>query len=201
MFPLDLALRQSLTGKYDFAKSSQSMTHQNKAGIALQYDSSKPDKPPSTKVGVYAGSSQERANTLRFHQLASCVRSSHCSSGNVSSLAANASYGKSRHQAIYCVHAVLTSHEFNRELSWKLPRCGRSRVQRDTCAALCRPSSNLGRNLFPPRRFSYHTRFSGVQWHSVTSVTSNRYLACTTLQPALCAVVRCSQVPRWGQTK
>jgi hypothetical protein len=27
------------------------------------------------------------------------------------------------------------------------------------------------------------------------------YLTCTTLQPALCAVVRCSQVPRWGQTK
>jgi hypothetical protein len=29
----------------------------------------------------------------------------------------------------------------------------------------------------------------------------NGYLACTTPQPALRAVVRCSQVPRWGQTK
>jgi hypothetical protein len=27
------------------------------------------------------------------------------------------------------------------------------------------------------------------------------YLTCTTPQPALRAVVRCSQVPRWGQTK
>jgi hypothetical protein len=44
-------------------------------------------------------------------------------------------------------------------------------------------------------------QFSGVQWHSVTTVTSYGYLACTTAQPALRAVVRCSQVPRWGQTK
>jgi hypothetical protein len=89
------------------------------------------DRPPDiacNAVNVFAGCSQERANTRRIRQLASFARGSHCSSGNVSSLAANAILGKSRHQAIYCVRAVGTSHEVNRGLSWTLPRCGRFRV-------------------------------------------------------------------------
>jgi hypothetical protein len=32
--------------------------------------------------------------------------------------------------------------------------------QRGTCVTNGHPPPNLGRNLFPPRRFSYHTRFS-----------------------------------------
>jgi hypothetical protein len=76
------------------------------------------------------------------------------------SFAGNAIMGKSRHQATYCVHAVGSSHEINRGLSWTSPRCARFRVNGIRVRALCRPSPNLGRNLFPPRRFSYHTRFS-----------------------------------------
>jgi hypothetical protein len=89
------------------------------------------DRPPDKRGGisVFEGCSQERANTHRIHyQLASFARSSHCSSDNVSSLADNAIVGKSRHQAIYCVHAVGTSHEVYRGLSWTPPRCGRFRV-------------------------------------------------------------------------
>jgi ABC-type multidrug transport system fused ATPase/permease subunit len=46
------------------------------------------------------------------------------------------------------------------ERSWRLARCGRFRVKGDWCVANGNPLRNLGRNLFPPRRFSYHTRFS-----------------------------------------
>jgi hypothetical protein len=134
-------------------------------GVASHPSGARPsptDRPPDKTVetSVLAGCSEERPNTRRIHQLASFVRSSHCSSGNVSSLAANAILGKSRHQAIYCVHAAGTSHEVNRGLSSMPPRCGRFRVNGIRVRALCRPSSNLGRNLFLPRRFSYHTRFS-----------------------------------------
>jgi hypothetical protein len=60
-------------------------------------------------------------------RLASFSRSSHCWSGNASSLAENAFWG-SRDIEQYCVRAVGTSHEVNGELSWTLPRCGRFRV-------------------------------------------------------------------------
>jgi hypothetical protein len=33
--------------------------------------------------------------------------------------------------------------------------------QRGTCVACGHPPPNLGRNPFPPRRFSYHTQVSG----------------------------------------
>jgi hypothetical protein len=118
-----------------------------------------PDKPPQ-EVGVFTGCLQERASTRRHRcQRALFSRSSHCSSGLTSPRAVNAYLG-SRAIEQYCVRAVGTSHEVNRELSWMLPRYGRFRVKRDTCVALYRPSSNLGRNLFPLRRFSCHTRFS-----------------------------------------
>jgi hypothetical protein len=116
-----------------------------------------PDKPP-VETSVFAGCSEERPNTRRTNQLASCSRSSHCSSGNVSSLAVNAVYGKARHQAIYCVHAVGTSQrsqsgaELDASEVWSVQGKSGSPV-------------NLGRNLFPSEAkvrggFSYHTRFS-----------------------------------------
>jgi hypothetical protein len=120
-----------------------------------------PDKPPP-KVGVFAGCSQERANTLRIRRLASLCRSSRCLRGLKSSLAANANYGKSCHHSTFCAHADGSSHEVNRGLSSTPPRYGRFRVNGIRLRASCRPSSNLGRNLFPPRRFSYDTRLSGV---------------------------------------
>jgi hypothetical protein len=62
------------------------------------------------------------------------------------------------------------------------------------------PFQNLSRNLFPPRRFSPPDESAGSR-----AQRDNRhivwYLACTTPSRALRAVVRCSQVPRWGQTK
>jgi hypothetical protein len=51
-----------------------------------------PDKPPP-KVSVFAGCSQERANTLCIRRLASLCRSSRCLRGVKSSLAANAIMG------------------------------------------------------------------------------------------------------------
>jgi hypothetical protein len=98
--------------------------------------------------------------------------------------------------------AVGSSHEVNRELSWMLPRCGRSRVNQIRVRALCRPSSNLGRNLSLHGGFSPHP-IQQVQWTSVAVLpaTRRRSLACTKSPPALRAVVRCSQVPHWGQTK
>jgi hypothetical protein len=117
-----------------------------------------PDIPPPA-VGVFAGYRQERAGTRHLCQLASFSRSVHCLSGLSTTRAANAFLG-SRAIEQYCVRAVGTSHEVNRGLSWTPPMCGRFRVNRIRVRALCRPSSNLGRNLSPPRRFSYHTRFS-----------------------------------------
>jgi hypothetical protein len=101
-----------------------------------------PDKPPPT-LGVFAGCSKERSSTQRTCQLALFARTSHCSSSNVTPLAANAILG-SHAIGQYCVRAVGTSHEVNRGLSWTPPRCGRFRVNRIRVGALCRPSSKPG---------------------------------------------------------
>jgi hypothetical protein len=78
----------------------------------------------------------------------------------------------------------------------------RSRVKRDTCVANDNPSSNLGRILFPPRRFSCSVPNQRVQWHSVTTVTRSRCVAQRARAPsAVHALVRCSHTHRWGQTK
>jgi hypothetical protein len=69
--------------------------------------------------------------------------------------------------------------------------------QSGTRVASRHPPVNLGRNLFPPRRFSYHTRVS--RFNGTARQPSQ--LTCTTPSPAPRAVIRCSQVPRWGQTK
>jgi ribonuclease HI len=72
-------------------------------------------------------------------------------------IAANAMLGKSRHQAIYCVRAVGSSQgaELDASEVWSV------QGRRGTCVTGRHPPPNLGRNLFPPRRFSYHTRVSG----------------------------------------
>jgi hypothetical protein len=62
--------------------------------------------------------------------------------------------------------------------------------QQDTCVTNCHPSSNLGRNLFPPRRFSYHTRFSGFN-RTAGRVTCDRVQGCTTwLRPPAVRMVQ-----------
>jgi hypothetical protein len=101
---------------------------------------------PSTPLGP------DQANVLYYYYYYNEI-------GNVAPHAANAILGSHTIEQ-YCVRAVGSSHEVNRGLNWTPPRCGRFRVNRIRVRALCRSSSNQGRNLFPPRRFSYHTRFS-----------------------------------------
>jgi hypothetical protein len=116
-----------------------------------------PDIPPPA-VGVFAGCLQERVDTRHLSQLASFSRGSHCSSGNASSVADNAIWG-SRAIGQCRVRAAGSSHGSRAELEacevWSV------QGQRGTCVTSCHPPQNLGRNLFPPRRFSYHTQVSG----------------------------------------
>jgi hypothetical protein len=85
--------------------------------------------------------------------------------------------------------------------SWRHTSGRRSRVKRDTCVAIGHPSSNLGRNLFPCGVFLS----SGVSALSMAHRDNRhpiRWLAQRAHAPgALRALVRCSQPPRWGQTK
>jgi hypothetical protein len=86
------------------------------------------------------------------------------------------------------------------EQSWRLATRGRFRVNGYACCTR-QPFQNLSRNLFPPRRFSPpgdSAAFNGTArqpspvlgtWHAPPRMA------------ALRTVVRCSQVPRWGQTK
>jgi hypothetical protein len=118
-----------------------------------------PDIPPPA-LSVLAGCSEERPNTYRAHyQLASFARSSYCSSGNVAPLADNAILGSHAIEQ-YCAYAVGTSQRSQSGAELDASEVWSVQGQWDTCVALCHPSPNLGRNLFPPRRFSYHTRFS-----------------------------------------
>jgi hypothetical protein len=120
------------------------------------------DRPPDKPLGisVFAGCSQEKANTHRTHcQLASFARSSHCLSGLMTTLAANAILGGHAIEQ-YCVHAVGTSQRSQSGAELDASEVWSVQGQRGTCVTLCHPPPNLGRNLFPPRRFSYHTRFS-----------------------------------------
>jgi hypothetical protein len=64
------------------------------------------------------------------------------------------------------------------------------------------PSINPGRNLFPPRRFSYHTRFSGGKGPAkLCYPASPQGVDGTSKAYGRKAVVRSSQSPRWGLTK
>jgi hypothetical protein len=91
-------------------------------------------------------------------------------------------------------------NEVNRELSWTLPRCGRFRVNGVRVlhkATLPHPWVVIfflrgGFLTTPDSAGSMAQRDNRhILW----------YLICTFPQPARCAVVRCSQAPRWGQTK
>jgi hypothetical protein len=151
-----------------------------------------PDKPPPWK-GASRGCLQERAGTRHFSQLASSSRGSYCSSGNALPFADNANCGVCAVEQ-FRVCAGGTS-QFSRA---ELEACEAWSVQgqRGTCVTCGHPPPNLGRDLFPRGVFLPHPS-QQVQWHSATTVA----LTCTTLPPALRAVVRCSQVPRWGQTE
>jgi hypothetical protein len=117
-----------------------------------------PDKPPPWK-GAFAGCSQERANTQRTaYRLASCFRGQHCSSGNASPFAANAIKGIRAIEQV-CDNAAGPSQRSQSGAEMDASEVWSVQGQRDTCVA-CNPSPDLGRNLFPPRRFSCHTRFS-----------------------------------------
>jgi hypothetical protein len=114
--------------------------------------------------------------------------------------AANAIYGVQKPSDCQVPSQVGSSHEFNRDQSWMLPRCGRFRVKRDTCVAYGHPSLNLGlelqfreRNLFPPRRFSYHTRFSRFKSTTRPCYLSFRVSNCTTQGMASGPFVGCSR--------
>jgi hypothetical protein len=121
------------------------------------------DRPPDipcNKLGVFAGCSQERANTRRTYRLA-FSHESHCSSGNASPLADNAFLGiraieQFRASAVGTSQRSQSGAELDASEVWSV------QGQRGTCVAHGNPLPNLGRNLFPPRRFSYHTRFSRI---------------------------------------
>jgi hypothetical protein len=65
-------------------------------------------------------------------------------------------------------------------------------------ATLPKPESHS----FPPRRFLPTPESAGsMDQRGLVTCHAQGVLTCTTAQPALRVVVRCSQVPRWGQTK
>jgi hypothetical protein len=86
------------------------------------------------------------------------------------------------------------------EQSWRLATRGRFMANGYVCCTR-QSFQNLSRNLFPPRRFSPPGESAAFNGTARQPSLDHGYLACTTPQPALCAVVRCSQVPRWGQAK
>jgi hypothetical protein len=91
---------------------------------------------------------------------------------------------------------VGTSLEFNRVLSWMHPRCGRFRVNGYVCC-IRQPFPNLSRNLSLRAGFLPHLiqRRSIAQCGRVT-LPLGSLLHHRVHGPR--AVVRCSQVPRWG---
>jgi hypothetical protein len=85
------------------------------------------------------------------------------------------------------------------EQSWRPATRGRFRANGYVCCKW-QPFQNLSRNLFLRGGFLP----LAIQRRSMAQRDnrhSDWYLACTNPPPALRAVVRCSQVPRWGQTK
>jgi hypothetical protein len=60
---------------------------------------------------------------------------------------------------------LLPRAEIGGEPSWRIATGGRFRVNGCVCGT-GPPSINLGRNLFPPRRFSYRPAIRRVQWHN-----------------------------------
>jgi hypothetical protein len=150
------------------------------AEMETERSTDRPPDIPYNAVGVFAGCLQERAGT-RYCRLALIARGSHCSSGNVTPLAANASWF----------------------LSGSRAGCFRSVVGSGSTGYVCgfmSPFPKPGSQYFSSAEVFLPHSSQRVQWHSATTVAS-RILTCTTPQAAPRAVVRCSQVPRWGQTK
>jgi hypothetical protein len=161
-----------------------------------------PDRPGRGR-SVSGGCSQERADTQYpvVICLASPLSLAYSLSGKSTPFAENAILGVQKPSDCQVPSQDGSSYEVNRELSWMLPRCGRFRVKRDTCVTYCHPSSNLGRNLFPVRRFSYHTRFSGVQEHHATVLPCRLGSQSAPPRPGLRAVRRVQVRPRGGSIK
>jgi hypothetical protein len=157
-----------------------------------------PDKPPPWK-GAVRGSSYDRSNSRHAIQLASS-RGTFGLSGNVLPLEKSNLRVKTPSNQSHAL-AAGSSRGIPSVGSWRHPGGRRSRVNGYVCGNLS-PSPNLGRNLFPPRRFSCSSSNQRVQWHSVTTVTSSDGWQVRAFAPsALCALVRCSPPTRWGQTK
>jgi hypothetical protein len=128
-----------------------------------------PDKPPPWK-GAVVGSLFERAGSRHASQLASS-RGSNGLSGNASPMQKICNLrAKMPSNLSHCSTAAGSSLESVR--SWMHTGHRRPRAKRDTCVTFGHPSPNLGRNLFPLRRFSCGVPNQRVQWHSVTTVTS-----------------------------
>jgi hypothetical protein len=158
-----------------------------------------PDKPPPWK-GAIVGILHERASSRHASQLASS-RGFNGLSGNASP-AQKCNLRVKRPSNQSHASAAGSSQEFTSVRSWMHTSGHQYRVKRDPCVTNGHPSSNLGRNLFPSRRFSCRSPNHRVQWHSVTTVTRHRCVAQRERAPsALRALVRCSHPPRWGQTK
>jgi hypothetical protein len=157
-----------------------------------------PDKPPPCK-GAFVGYLSERADTRHEGQLASFARGILSLSGNATLLQKlqNKEWTPSDRSAYS--QAGRTSLKIRRVRSWEHTSGDRSRVQRDTCVAIGHPSSDLGRNLFPCGVFLWSTESAGSIAHRDNRHSS--VFGCTHPVPGPRAVVRCSQAPRWGQTK
>jgi hypothetical protein len=137
-----------------------------------------PDKPPPWK-GISRGYLLERTGT-RHHQLASCSRGSDCSSGNAIPLQ-KMQFGGCAPSNNSASQAAGTSQESSTSGS----RAGRLRgvVGSWLTGYVCGkspPSSKPGSQSFSPAEVFLPHPSQQVQWHSVTTVTPNRYLACTT---------------------
>jgi hypothetical protein len=101
-----------------------------------------PDIPRNT-LDVFAGCSQERANTQRTYRLASCLHGSYCSSGNASPLADNAILGI-RAIEQFRAHAVGTSQRSQSGVELDASEVWSVQGKRGTCVTMWSPSSKPG---------------------------------------------------------
>jgi hypothetical protein len=146
------------------------------------------------------GYTLERACTRHDQRASSPVCGASRVSGNTSPMQKKHLEVKSPSFVSHSSQADGTSLKISAQ-SWKRANGHRSRVNGYVCGKSS-PFPNLGRNLFPPRRFSCGHRISGVQWHSVTTVTRKvGRTARPCAQARIGALYRCSNPPRCGHTK
>jgi hypothetical protein len=158
----------------------------------------RPPDRPCTCIGVVRGCLQERADTRHASQVAFFARVGHSLSGNATPLQTIAI---KRVWTPSDCHASSQAGSSQQSFTKIRSRAGsfcpvRGTGSMDTCVASSHPSYTCGRNLFLRGGFS-HWR---IQRRSMAQ-RDNRRLGCTSPRPGLRAVVRCSQAPRWGQTK